>query len=56
MLQDLLVCREAAQPVIEAIRKLEASMDAIESIVSELDSESKHLSDHLKLSASQHNS
>lgn len=55
-LQELLVCKEAAQPVVEAISKLEASMDAIESIVSKLDLESKHLSDHLKLSASEDNS
>lgn len=45
------MCREAAQPVIEAISKLEASMDAIESVVLELDLESKQLSDHLKLLA-----
>lgn len=56
MLQELLVCQEAAQPVIEAISKLETSMDAIESVVMELDLESKRLSDHLKLLASHHNS
>ena len=52
MLQELLVCQEAAQPVIEVISKLEASMDAIELVVMELDLESKRTSDHLKLLAS----
>lgn len=55
LLQELLVCREAAQPVMEAISKLEASMDAIELVVSELELESKHIGDHLKRSTSQLN-
>lgn len=53
MLQELLVCQEAAQPVIDAISKLESSMDSIESAVSRLDLESKQLIEHFGLTTGQ---
>lgn len=53
MLQELLVCQEAAQPVVEAISKLESSMDNIESAVSRLDLESKQLIEHFGLTIGQ---
>lgn len=56
MMQELLVCQEAAQPVIEAISKLESSMDKIESAVSRLDLESKQLIEHFGLTVEQLNS
>ena len=43
ILQELLVCSEAAQPVIEAISKLERDMDIIDSAVSRMDLDSTRL-------------
>ena len=49
MLQELHVCQEAAQPVLEAINKLEGNMDLIEAAVSRLEVDSKHLLQQLGL-------
>ena len=51
MLQELQVCQEAAQPVLQAIDKLEQNIDVIEKAVSRLDAESKQLLQHLGLSS-----
>ncbi len=48
-MQDLLVCQEAAEPVIEAIAKLEQNMTAIENAVSQMEHESKQLMQQLGL-------
>lgn len=50
MLQELQVCQEAAQPVLQAIDKLEQNLNIIEMAVSRLDEESKKLLQHLALS------
>ena len=49
LVQDLLVCQEAAEPVLEAIAKLEQNMTAIESAVSQLEHESKQVMQQLGL-------
>ncbi len=41
--QGLLVCQEAAQPVLEAIARLEQNMDAIEAAIADMDLDSKQL-------------
>lgn len=51
MVQELHVCQEAAQPVLEAISMLERNMDHIESAVSRLELDSKHLMQQLGLTA-----
>ena len=43
LLQELMVCKEAAQPVVEAISKLEHNIDIIDMAVSKLESETKQL-------------
>ena len=48
-MQDLLVCQEAAERVLEAIAKLEQSMTAIESAVLHLEHESKQVMQQLGL-------
>lgn len=47
VVQDLLVCQEAAEPVLEAIAKLEQNMSTIESAVSQLEHESKQVMQQL---------
>ena len=49
LVQDLLVCQEAAEPVLEAIAKLEQNMAAVESAVSQLEHESKQVMQQLGL-------
>lgn len=49
LVQDLLVCQEAAEPVLEAIAKLEQNMTAIESAVLHLERESKQIMQQLGL-------
>lgn len=48
-MEDLLVCQEAAEPVLEAIAKLEQNMTTIESAVSQLELESKQVMQQLWL-------
>lgn len=48
-MEDLLVCQEAAEPVLEAIAKLEQNMTTIESAVSQLELESKQVMQQLGL-------
>ncbi|KAL0020383.1 hypothetical protein WJX79_002660 [Trebouxia sp. C0005] len=48
-MEDLLVCQEAAEPVLEAIAKLEQNMTAIESAVLHLERESKQIMQQLGL-------
>ena len=49
-MQDLLVCQEAAQPVLEAIAKLEKNVDVIEDAIAGLESDSKQLMQRLQIS------
>ncbi len=49
LVQDLLVCQEAAEPVLEAIAKLDHNMTAIENVVSQLEHESKQVMQQLGL-------
>ena len=49
-MQDLLVCQEAAQPVLEAIAKLEKNVDIIEDAIAVLESDSKQLMQRLQIS------
>lgn len=46
-MQELLVCQEAAEPVLEAIAKLEQNMTVIESTVTQLEHSSKHVMQRL---------
>ncbi|KAL0035395.1 hypothetical protein WJX77_004578 [Trebouxia sp. C0004] len=48
-MEDLLVCQEAAEPVLEAIAKLEQNLAVIESAVSQLEHESKQVMQQLGL-------
>lgn len=50
MLQGLLVCQEAAEPVLEAIAKLEQHMSTIEAAVTQLEHDSKQVMQQLGLS------
>ena len=48
-MQDLLVCQEAAQPVLEAIAKLEKNVEVIEDAIAGLELDSKQLMQHFEL-------
>ena len=48
-LQGLLVCQEAAQPVFEALAKLELNVDVIEGAIAKLELQSKQLMQQLNL-------
>lgn len=49
VVQGLLVCQEAAEPVLEAIAKLEQHMGTIEAAVTQLEHDSKQVMQQLGL-------